>query len=388
MRKSTEIIDLTGAVPRGGNGLTEPGINREALIRNYAALLRNGVIHYPVPYHFVRELGCGRQGHVFLAQRQGARGCLTEYALKLYDPSLYRSSEEYWTDMGRIAFQVSRLQKVQSPNMVSRYSFEETYGIGYVQMEAIDGLDLARLLMDENIHLLRERCGRHAWRRFSETIFRNHDGIWRLQPGMVVYILREVLRGLERLHHANFLHYDVKPENIMVDRLGSVKVIDFGRAVMNGESLSFLLGSPLYMAPETHRREPGTPQSDLFSLGLVALALLRGRGLFEKGTEHVAEQKLLAVKTGLADHLETLLPYYVVENASLMAILRRLLADGPAERFSDARTAEVGEGGLVIVAKQLVHAGLDTEYGRELSDCLSFLVDPESQRIALADLPE
>lgn len=385
MRKSTELIDLTGAAPNGAKGLVEPGINRDTLIKNYDALLRHGVIHYPVPYHFVRELGCGRQGHVFLTQRQGARGCITEYALKLYDPGLYRSAEEYWTDMGRIAFQISRLQKVQSPNMVSRYSFEETYGIGYAQMEVVDGLDLSRLLMKGNIRLIMDRCGRNAWKRFSETVFRNYEGTWRLQPGVVVFILRGVLRGLERLHHANFLHYDVKPENVMVDRLGSVKLIDFGRAVMNGESLSFLLGSPLYMAPETHRRDPGSPQSDLFSLGLVALALLRGRGLLEREDEKTDEQQLLLLKTGLSERLEAILPYYVVENESLMAILRRLLSDEPSERFADARSAEVGEGGLVVVAKQLVHAGLDAEYGRELSDCLSYLVDSDSQRIIALD---
>ena len=51
--------------------------------------------------------------------------------------------------MGRIAAQISRMQRIQSPNMVSRHSYEETYGIGYVEMEAVDGLDLARLMKSE-----------------------------------------------------------------------------------------------------------------------------------------------------------------------------------------------------------------------------------------------
>lgn len=383
MNKMTPVIDLTGGFPGktgnpGGNGR----LSLQNLQMNYDALLRNRIIHYPVPYQFLRELGRGRQGHVYLAQRQGARGCMTEYAIKLYDPCLYHSPEEYWTDMGRIAFQISRLQRVQSPNVVSRHLYEETYGIGYVQMEAVDGLDLSRLLSPENISRLENRCGRRAWSRFSQTIFRRIGSGWALQPGMVVYIMRGLLRGLERLHHAGFLHYDVKPGNIMVDRLGSVKVIDFGRAVMSGESLSFLLGSPFYMAPETHRREPGTAQSDLFSVGLVALELLRGRPLVETDAE-TDEQRLLDIKSTLAERLEGMLPAYVVENERLMEILRRLLAFAPQERFVDARDAESGKDGLVLVDKQLVHAGLDTEYARELSDCLAYLEDPATQRLEL-----
>lgn len=60
---------------------------RLKLIDSYNAILREGGLRYPVAYHFVQELGKGRQGVVFLAVRQGARGCRTRHAVKLFDRS-------------------------------------------------------------------------------------------------------------------------------------------------------------------------------------------------------------------------------------------------------------------------------------------------------------
>lgn len=395
--KSTVFINLTGQhkpagadvadlPPMTGNpealaaDMPQP-ITHEALCRNYDAILRTKGIYYPVAYQFPRLLGRGQQGHVFLALRQGARGCITENAIKLYNPRLYASPQEYWTDMGRIAAQISKMHRVQSPNMVSRHSYEETYGIGYVEMEAIDGVDLDWLM---NRNLLKRAMAASSpteWSKITHTVFRLEKNTMRLQPGFVVYLLRGILRGLERLHAMNFLHSDLKPGNVMVDRLGSVKIIDFGRAVMIHEPLNFLFGSPLYMAPETHRREPTSPQSDLFSVGLIALELLSGKPL-STGPES-DEASLLAAKLKIADNLESMLPPYVCENHELIYILRKFLASEPEDRYKTAKEAEIGKSGLSVIDKQLIHAGLDTEYARELSDYLTKLVDPVTQRIHL-----
>lgn len=396
-QKSTVFINLTGKQKRQSDALT-PGQQRpateeaplppvdtpqpmtmQALCRNYSAIINAKGIYYPVAYQFPRLLGCGQQGHVFLALRQGARGCITENAVKLYNPALYGSPKEYWTDMGRIAAQISRMQRIQSPNMVSRHSYEETYGIGYVEMEAVDGLDLARLMNRNLLNLAMTRSTPDEWAKFSQTVFRLDNNRMRLQPGFVVYLLRGILRGLERLHALGFLHFDLKPGNVMVDRLGSVKIIDFGRALMINENVSFLFGSPLYMAPETHRREPGSPQSDLYSVGLIALELLVGEPIVADPT--VNEDGLLAVKLQLVKRLETILPSYVLENTDLVAILRKLLAPALADRYESAREAEIGESGLAVIDKQLIYAGLDTEYARDLSDYLAKLIDPQTQRI-------
>jgi len=357
-------------------------MNLDQLQHNFRSLIRAGAIYYPTAYSFVRELGRGRQGIVFLVLRQGARGCITEHALKLFDPGLYRSAEEYWTDMGRIAAQISRLQRLQSPNMISRYTYEETYGIGYIQMESIDGVNLEQLLQKNHLESVRASCSARDWAKLTKTLFRIESGRVRLQPGVAVYILRSILRGLESLHSSDFLHADIKPANIMLDRLGNVKIVDFGRALTTGERVSFLLGSPLYMAPEIHRRETGGPHSDVYSLGLVALEMLTGQKLTDAAD--ASEQALVELKKGLTERLATLLPQHVLANTLLVSILRKFLDPDPARRYASAREAEVGDEGLRIVDKQLVHAGLDSEYARDLSDYLSRLLSVRTKRAAPA----
>lgn len=360
------------------------GMTLDQLVQNYESIFKVSAIFYPAAYHFVRELGRGRQGRIFLALRQGARGCITEHAIKVFDPSLYRSPQEYWTDMGRIAHQISKLHHLQSPNLVSRYTYEETYGIGYIQMEAIDGFDLRRMISHAEYERARLRSGSSPaeWVRQTSSIFRVNDGNLCLQPGIVVYILRGALKALELLHSVGFLHCDIKPGNIMIDRLGTVKIVDFGRAVMVGERLSFLLGSPMYMSPEMHRREACDLQSDIFSLGLVALEMLRGLPIV--AGDDVDEQQLLDVKTGLSERLDELLPGDVLDNEHLVAVIKRFLAPEPSSRYATARDADVGEQGLRIVDNQLVKAGLDSEYPRDLSEYLARQVNEHTQRIELS----
>ncbi len=356
------------------------------LRRNYETINRAKSIYYPVAYQFVRELGRGRQGIVYLAYRQGARGCITEQAIKLFDPSIYRSAEEYWTDMGRIASQMTKLDLLQSNHLVIRHGYDETYGIGYTALEAINGLDLRRMLNSDHMTYVKERCLAKEWNRFTKTIFRMDDKNVCLQPGVAVYIMRGLLRGLQLMHSQNFLHYDVKPGNIMINTMGNVKLIDFGRAVIAHERVNFLLGSPMYMAPETHRREPGSFESDIFSVGLVGLEMLRGVRLLEK--EDFAEDELYDAKISLADNLGSILPPHVLANKQLLYILRKMLHSDPSKRYPSAREAEVGEDGLKIISKQLVQANLDSEYATDLSDYLSKLIDPKTQRIELAFAPE
>jgi len=381
-RADVAVVNLMGRA-RGGSGSPDisqgaPNLTHPGLKERYEAICRAMAIFYPVAFQFVRLLGQGRQGRVFLSLRQGARGCTTEHAIKVFDPDLYTSPEEYWTDMGRIASQISRLHRMQSPYLVQRSIYEETYGIGYLQMEAIDGLDLRRLLSQDHLAVSKKRCSPGEWSYFNRTVLRRKRDSIALQPGVVVYILRSCLKGLESMHSMNFLHSDLKPGNIMVDRLGTVKLVDFGRAVLVGERQAFLLGSPMYMAPELHRREVSTVQSDLYSLGLVAIEMLRGERL---APEQSTEEDLLKVKLALPSQIEKILPPDVVKNRELTGILLKLTDPDPAGRYASARDAEVGEGGLRIVDKQLVQAGLDTEYARDLADYLGKLVDDGTDRV-------
>ena len=358
------------------------GMTLNSLKNNYKTIIQSKGIFYPVAFQFKRELGRGRQGQVFLGLRQGARGCITEHAIKVYDPELYQSAEEYWTDMGRIASQISQLQQIQSPNLVSRHSYDETYGVGYVQMEAINGIDLRALLCRDSIELAKANCTKQEWKEFTQSIFYvAPSGNISLQPAFVVYITRNVLRGLERLHEFHFIHSDLKPGNIMVDRLGSVKIVDFGRAVIDGENLTFLFGSPMYMPPELHKREIAGPAADLFGVGLVALELLRGKPLTD--APNTSEHELLEIKLSLAKNIEKLLPKNVLRNKDLIKILKKVLDPIPDNRYESAKDAEAGQDGLVQVNKRLTKLGINTEFERILSAYLAKLVDAKTSRIEI-----
>lgn len=95
-------------------------------------------------------------------------------------------------------------------------------------------------------------------------------------------IVEQVARGLYALHRMEVLHQDIRPDNIMIDINGTVKLIDFGSARVAGLSESTALepndfpGTALYMAPEYFLGEMGTACSDLYSLGVLAYHMLSG----------------------------------------------------------------------------------------------------------------
>ncbi|TAN35882.1 MAG: serine/threonine protein kinase [Verrucomicrobia bacterium] len=353
--------------------ITPGDLGVRQLCENYKAIVQSRAIFYPVAYRFPRELGRGRQGIVFLGLRQGARGCVTRHAIKLFDPSIYSTTEKYWTDMGRIAAQTSKLQLVKNPSVVAPDIYEENNGIGYLQMEVVDGISLRYLLDGAHLEIAKARSTKEEWARFTDVVFRVDRGKVRIQPGVALYIMRQVLRGLEALHDAGFVHSDVKPANIMIDRQGYVKLIDYGRAVLINEHVTILLGTPLYMAPEIHRREVSMLQSDIYSVGLVGLEMLRG----DTGLKpHMDEQDMLEAKTQLPRKLTTLLPEYVRQNAQFVVLLQRFLDPDPRRRYNNATEAEVGSEGLLLVHRQLVQLGKDAEYGRELETYLAKLTFP------------
>lgn len=354
----------------------------EQLIANYHAIIQARAIYYPVAYQFDRELGRGRQGIVFLCHRYGARGCRTRHAIKLFDPSIYRTVKRYWTDMGRLAAQITRLQSLNAPNLVGLDVYEENNGIGYVQMEAIDGLDLQHLLYGNHFERARARSTPQEWARFTDVIFRLEEGKVRIQPGVALYIMRQVLRGVEALHDNGYIHGDVKPSNIMCDKLGYVRLVDYGRATLVNEPITFLLGSPIYMAPEIHRRERYYVQSDIYSTGLVGIELLRGEGLTDYS--QMNEQALLEFKLQLPKRLPSLLPPHVRRNADFVALLLKFIDPDPARRFASAQEAESGSGGLALLHKQLTILGKDSEYDRDLESYLSKLYGPPSPVAAAA----
>jgi serine/threonine protein phosphatase PrpC len=181
-----------------------------------------------------------------------------------------------------------------------------------------DAAYMERFLMEEwmarrvdNVHILksyaqtRKRNYLYAVTEFIEgqtlTQWMNDNASIDLE--LVRNIVEQIARGLQALHRKEMLHQDLRPDNIMIDRTGTVKLIDFGSVRVAGISeiagaaeQQHLLGTAQYTAPEYFLGEPGTPRSDLFSLGVIAYQMLSGRVPYgtqvAKTTSRAAQRKL------------------------------------------------------------------------------------------------
>ena len=122
-------------------------------------------------------------------------------------------------------------------------------------------------------------------------------------------IVEQIAKGLQAFHRLEMLHQDLRPENIMIDKTGTVKIIDFGSTRVAGiveidtaiQQFN-ILGTPQYTAPEYFLGENGTTRSDLFSLGVITYQMLSGRipyGAQVAKTRTKAAQRKLIYKSVL-----------------------------------------------------------------------------------------
>lgn len=141
-------------------------------------------------------------------------------------------------------------------NIVSVYDVSTNPDREYIVMELIDGITLKQYM---------ERRGRMDWRES-------------------LHFITQIMRGLSHAHSRGIIHRDIKPQNIMVLRDGSVKVADFGIACLanQGETLTQeALGSVHYISPEQARGDRIDARSDIYSAGVVLYEMLTGRLPFE-----------------------------------------------------------------------------------------------------------
>src|SRR5262249_34265458 len=144
------------------------------------------------------------------------------------------------------------------PAVCRVYDVSDADGQPFLTMEYVDGEDLASLL---------RRIGR-------------------LPADKAVDIARQLCAGLAAAHERGVLHRDLKPDNVMLDGRGKVRITDFGLAGLAqgiaGEDVRS--GTPAYMSPEQLAGREVTVASDLYALGLVLYELFTGRKAFEGKT--------------------------------------------------------------------------------------------------------
>jgi serine/threonine protein phosphatase PrpC len=159
------------------------------------------------------------------------------------------------------------------------------------------------------------------------------------KPGLetVRGIVEQIARGLRAFHRLEMLHQDLRPENIMIDGTGTVKIIDFGSTKVAGIMESAppalqhnLLGTAQYTAPEYFLGEAGSSRSDMFSLGVITYQMLTGKlpyGTQVAKSTTKAAQKNLRYNSVLDENRE--IPVWIDE------AIRKAVHPDPHKRYED-----------------------------------------------------
>jgi serine/threonine protein kinase len=98
-----------------------------------------------------------------------------------------------------------------------------------------------------------------------------------LSLGDVLLVFRMVASGLNAMHQHGFVHCDMKPNNILINKSGSIKIIDLGQSCKIGTIKTRIQGTPDYIAPEQVHRKPLSPKTDIFNLGATMYWALTGK---------------------------------------------------------------------------------------------------------------
>lgn len=251
-------------------------------------------------YELLSEVGRGGFGTVYRARDLQLERVV---ALKVLEPSLTRDPAA----VERFRREAQLAARLRHPHVVAIYDIGGRYGLIWYTMELVEGPNLAQLV-DQEGPLPRERALR---------------------------LLEEGLSALAEAHRLGMIHRDVKPENMLIDASGALRITDFGLALAllgSGRygGASSRSGTPQFASPEQLLGEKVDPRTDLYSLAAVAWYALAGRPPF--GGRNVPE--ILARQT--TDSLPSLREERPDVGERLEAVLTRALRGEPNERFAGA----------------------------------------------------
>ncbi len=255
-------------------------------------------------FQVLRKIGQGGMGQVYLARQLSLK---RQVALKI----LRDDHTSNATALKRFQAEAEAVARISHPNIVQVYAVGEHDGRRYMALEYVDGRNLRDFL---------DRKG---------------------PPDLPVAlsILKQVAAGLQRAAELGLVHRDVKPENILLTRKVEVKVTDFGLSryfAGDTQPLSITqsgmtLGTPLYMSPEQVQGHAVDHRSDLYSFGVTAYHLLAGFPPFKGNTAFEVAAKHVQQTPEPLGSFRPDLP------ADLLALVHRLMAKNPADRYQSAK---------------------------------------------------
>ena len=221
--------------------------------------LKTGTI-FAGRFEVIEELGKGGMGKVYKVLDKEVN---EKIALKLLKPEI--ATDENTIERFRNELKFAR--KVGHPNVCRMYDLNREGDTHYITMELVSGEDL------------------------KSTITR----IGQLPVGKAIAISKQVCSGLAEAHRLGVVHRDLKPQNVMLDKEGNARIMDFGIArSLKAKGLTgagVMIGTPEYMSPEQVEVKDVDQRSDIYSLGVILYEMVTGRLPFEGETSIAVAMK-------------------------------------------------------------------------------------------------
>ena len=223
-----------------------------ATMQTPLARLERGTV-FAGRYEVIEELGKGGMGRVYKAFDKKIK---ENVALKLLNPEIASDA----TTLERFNNEVKLARKISHRNVCRVYDLGEEGTTLYITMEFVTGEDLKSFI---------RRSGH-------------------LTEPKAIGIARQICEGLAEAHRLGVLHRDLKPQNIMIDREGNSRIMDFGIArSIHSRGITgsgVMIGTPEYMSPEQTEADEVDQRSDIYSLGIILFEMVTGQTPFSGET--------------------------------------------------------------------------------------------------------
>jgi serine/threonine protein kinase/tetratricopeptide (TPR) repeat protein len=254
-------------------------------------------------YQIIEELGKGGMGRVYKVLDAKIN---EKIALKLIKPEVASDRET----IERFSNELKLARKIRHKNVCGMFDIGEAEGAHFITMEYVPGEDL-------------------------KTMIRMSTG---LTIGTVLSIGKQVCQGLAEAHNLGVVHRDLKPQNIIIDKGGNAKIMDFGIARSVREKgitgAGIMIGTPEYMSPEQTEAKDVDQRSDIYSLGIILYEMATGRVPFEGET---ALSVAIKHKTEIPKDPKLLNPHI---SDDLNRLILKCLEKDKARRYQTAAEVE------------------------------------------------